>query len=150
MIVSDTWSSIVVMIKEEILPQLQAAFPDDSIQLHDWEAHANMAELPNKDLVGPMTLGITEGDPGMYEISFAIGISTYTNDEGLFRMRYYADRVFDRLKYGNKINFLDAETGMKRGVFVLVDGTMLAPMSRADVRAFQYIQCVMLLNPNPD
>lgn len=145
-ILADTWGSVVVLT-QGLVNQFKQDYPGVPIQFHDWEAHSNVAELPDADLIGPMSLGITEESPELIEASFAIGISTYQGDKNLFRLREFVGRAFERLRFGQSMTLFDARTAAEKGMYHFASGTILAPMSKADARPFQYCQAVALLNP---
>lgn len=147
MLLKNIWGSITVFT-QGIIDELKAAHPQADIQFMDWEAHANVAELPNKDLVGPTTLTFMEVSPQLIEVNFAIAVSTYGTDQNLFRLRDYVGRIFEKLRPEQKLVYFDADTATVKGFMLCTDGTMVAPMTRADVRPFQYVQTQVLLEPS--
>ena len=146
MIVADVWGSIIKLTNGMIL-DFKADYPLVDIRLIDWEAHANLNELPDADLIGPTALAISEEAPELFRVSFAMGVSTYQTDTNLFRMRDYLGRIFERLRYNRKIDVYDANTAVKKGQLYITDGTTLTPMTRAEVRPFQYVQVDCLSEP---
>jgi hypothetical protein len=146
MIVADVWGSIIKLTNDMIL-DLKSDYPYTDIRLIDWEAHANINELPDADLIGPTALAISEDEPEIFRVSFAMGVSTYQTDTNLFRMRDYLNRIFDRLRYDKQIDLYDANSAAKKGKLYVTTGTTLSPMTRAEVRPFQYVQVECLLEP---
>lgn len=147
MLVSDVWGSIVKMTNELII-EFKGDYPAVPIEFIDWEAKANIQELPNSDLIGPTGLGISEDTPEIVTVVFAMGVSTYQSDTNLFRHRDYLDRIFERMRYKNHIVLYDANTALPKGKLYFTDGTAMSPMTRAEARPFQYIQAECLLEPS--
>lgn len=146
MILTNCWSSITVLART-LIQECAAANPGSEIEFMDWEAHVNVPELPNKDLIGPSALSVTEHSKELISVSFAIGVSTFLGDKNLFRQRDYVARVFERLRPESKIIYFDADSASEKSVLVVTDGTMAAPMSKAESRPWQYVQCEALLVP---
>jgi hypothetical protein len=147
MLLPNIWASITVFT-QGIITELKADYPDVDIQYIDWETHANVSELPNADLIGPTSLTFMEVAPQLIEVNFAIAVSTYGTDQNLFRHRDYIGRIFEKLRPEKQIVYFDAAAATVRGFLVCTDGTMVAPMTRADVRPFQFVQSQALLEPS--
>lgn len=146
MIYQNLWGSIVAFTND-IIDNRRVAYPDNSIEFIDWEAHANIYELPDTDLIGTTALTFTEEEPEVFSVSFAIGVSTFTDDKNLFRLRDYVGKVFSQLRPELKIAYYDHQTQEQLGWLLLVDGTIVAPMTKADARPLQFIQCHAVLDP---
>lgn len=146
MLLADVWASITVMVND-LIDEFKADYPAIDIQYCDWDAHATVHELPDTDLVGPMALALEEPTPEMFNITFAIGISTHSNDASLFRLRDFAGRVFERMRFGQEIVLYDAQTGAAKAKMFFADGTIMPPITKADVRPFTYCQGLALLEP---
>lgn len=140
------WGSIVVLCNQ-IIQDAQTAHPEAEVGFVDWEAHANIEELPNMDLIGPTALVLMETSPQMFDVNFAIGVSTYATDENLFRLRHYISMAFEKLRVGKQIPVYDSETATTIGYIKFVDGTGVMPMSRAVTRPWQYVQVQGVLDP---
>jgi hypothetical protein len=138
--------SSLTVFSQGIIADRQAAFPDAPIEFIDWEAHANIAELPDADLIGTTAIAFTEEDEGISG-SFTLGISSFASDKNLFRMRNYVGRAYDRMRSGNKIPLYDQEACIQTGWLYLTVGTTVMPMTRADARPLQFVQCSFLLDP---
>lgn len=139
------WGSIVAFTND-IIDDRQTLHPESEIQFVDWEAHANIQELPDCDLIGTTAVTITEDSADMFSGSFTIGVSTYATDASLFRLRNYVGEIFKRLQSGSKIAFYDHKTLEQKGWLYVADGTLIMPMTRADVRPLQFIQCQFLFD----
>jgi hypothetical protein len=139
------WGSIVAFTND-IVDNRKALYPDVEIEYVDWEAHANIQELPDTDLIGTTAITITEDSTDMFSGSFTIGVSTYATDHSLFRLRNYVGEIFKRLQSGSKIAFYDHTTLELKGYMYVTDGTIIMPMTRADTRPLQFIQCQFIFD----
>lgn len=131
----------LVVFSTDVIDDRKVAHPGAQIEFIDWEAHANIHELPNADLIGTTALTFTEDEPDMFSGSFTIGVSTYADDKNLFRLRNLVGEVFRRLRPKSKVALYDHETLEQRGWLYITDGTTILPMTRADVRPLQFVQC---------
>lgn len=141
-----TWSSLIVWT-QEIISSLDPELSPYGLQLIDWESHGTTPELPNTDLMGPMSVALSELDAGIFQAVFAIGVSTQEGDENLFRLRAYTGAVFDRMTAHRQIPFYDLNTEIANSYFVVTPGTTVAPLDEIQVRPFQYVQGTALLAP---
>lgn len=139
MIIEDVWASVVKLC-QDVIEDLRVMYPDVAFEFVDWEAHANINELPNCDCIGPTALAFTEGSPGLAEANFAIAGSTYGDDTNLFRHRKIMSMIFERLRPTKQMKIYDAGSALEKGYMVFTDGTTLVPMTRAEARPWQYVQ----------
>jgi hypothetical protein len=109
------------------------------VQLVDFEAHAEMESLPESDCIGLSSFSIVN-DNKVHDLAFAIGYCSF-NDLNLFRMRGAMAKLYDALAPEKRIPLVDADTGSPLGNIVMTDGTVVSPMSRAEVRAYRSIVC---------
>ena len=144
MFLTNTYSSIIVFCQ-----QIIQALPTP-VTFIDWEAHANIEELPDADLLGPTAVAITDGGPGEQSVSFAVGVCTYEGDRNLFRHREIMAAVFERMRPERKLTFYDASAGSEESVLVFLPGTTVSPMSRAKSRPWQFVQAESLLVPSSE
>lgn len=144
MIIEDVWVS-VVKVCQGIIEDARLIYPDTMIEFIDWEAHANIAELPNTDLIGPTALAFTEQSPGISEAIFAIAASTYADDTNLFRQRKIMSLIFERMRPTKQMKIYDAGSALEKGFMIFTDGTTLVPMTRSEARPWQYVQGQALL-----
>ena len=140
------WGSIV-HFSNTLITDLKERRAEGNLSFLDWESHANIHELPDTDLLGPTAFTVLEMSPQMFEITFAIAVSTYSSDKNLFRMRDYLSEAFERMRPNQQIKVFDDRTAQAVGYMIFTDGTMIAPMSRAETRPFQYVQGSALLEP---
>ncbi|MBN9548145.1 MAG: hypothetical protein J0H31_04480 [Alphaproteobacteria bacterium] len=143
----NVWTSIAAYVNQQI--QMIAAngiAPADMLQMFDWEAHANIEEAPAKHLIGPASLALDEVTDGIYSATFVIGVGSF-NDEGLFVHRRMVDLLFKSLKTGTRMSVFDSQTEQPYSWLKIVDGTAVAPMTKANTRALQFIQAEALVDP---
>lgn len=145
-ILPSVWGSIVKHTNNLII-EAKSLYPHATIQFVDWEAHANIEELPDADLIGPTSLVLMEISPQMYDVNFSIAVSTYKSDENLFRLRSYLSLIFNSVRPTKQITVYEAGTLNEIGYIMCQDGTAVLPMSRAVTRPFQYVQVNGLLEP---
>lgn len=136
------WASIVRFIQDE-REAMNLVGTLDNAEYIEWDAHANINDLPSADLIGPRAFSVTQED-NIYIIHCAIGIATF-NEENLFRLRKASARIFDKVSKNRSISVYDVDTEIEYNQMVITDGTHLAPVARADVRALQFIQFEALL-----
>ena len=130
----DLWASIVgyvATIQEDALNQgLQTEFIN-------YDEHADIEKLPQKNLVGPAEFSFDNMGQGTFHVSAAVGFSMWNDDEQ-FNHRKMMDIVAKRLEPEVCIPVLKAVTGLKIGNLTLEAPTSLLPMSNSDVRALQF------------
>jgi hypothetical protein len=139
MIYEDLHGSLIAFTNS-VIDDRKLAYPDEPIEYIDWEAHANILELPDTDLIGTTAVTFTEDEPDLFTGSFSIGVSSYASDKNLFRLRNYVGEVFRHLRPGDKIPYYDRETLVQRGWLYITNGTSVLPMTKADVRPLQFVQ----------
>ncbi|RWB08784.1 MAG: hypothetical protein EOQ39_18775 [Mesorhizobium sp.] len=144
MVIEDVWVS-VVKVCQGIIEDVRDLYPDVQVNFIDWEAHANIAELPNSDLIGPTALAFTEQSPGLSDATFAIAASTYADDTNLFRQRKIMSLIFERMRPMKQMKVYDAGSALEKGFMIFTDGTTLVPMTRSEARPWQYVQGQALL-----
>jgi hypothetical protein len=142
----NVWASLTVFANERITA-LKDTDPSYDIRYIDWES-ANVNELPDSDLIGPTAVTIEDEGQEQISVTFAIGVSTYTSDTNLFRLRRFVGSVFEAMRPEKQINYYNAELAVQRSKFVVTGGTLIAPMTRMDVRPWQFVQAAVLLVPS--
>lgn len=145
-IIPSIWGSIVNHCNT-LIDDARIRYPDIPIEFIDWESHANIHELPNTDLIGPTAITVTELSSQMFEVNFAIAVSSYESDKNLFRMRDYLSEAFESLRPNKQIGVYDSASAQKVGYLIFTDGTFMSPMSRAETRPWQFVQANGLLEP---
>ena len=147
MIYMNTWTSIATFTNQRIQEIVaNGVTPANSVLMFDWENSTNIEEAPAFHLVGPASLGIEEVSPGIHHVSFVIGVGSF-NDEGLHTHRQMVDLIYNSVKSGTRIAVYNATTESEYSWLKLTDGTGVAPMTRSNTRALQFIQAEGLLDP---
>lgn len=143
----NVWTSIAAYCNQQI--QMIAAngiAPIDTLEMFDWEDHANIEEAPAKHLIGPASLALDELSNGIYSATFVIGVGSFS-DQGLFTHRQMVDFLFKALKSGTRMSVFDSATEQPYSWLKIVDGTAVAPLTKANTRALQFIQASALVDP---
>lgn len=141
-IYADITSSIIKFIED----WRKANAPDAAY--FDWDSHAQEGELPKSPdiLLGPAGIGVTEEETDMYEVVFAICVSSY-NDKNLFQLRKLISKLFGALQVGQTMNVVDATTGQVKGTLVIKTPRAVTPVTKAEIRSLQFIELTAALNP---
>lgn len=103
----------------------------------NFDAHADINELPESDLIGPKEFGV-ETDQGTFVISTMIGVSTL-NDTNLFRLDKIIDQLFKRLMPDEMIPLVNAETGAQMGWMKAMNGTAVLPVVQTKTRPLKFV-----------
>ncbi|RWP44299.1 MAG: hypothetical protein E5X41_13120 [Mesorhizobium sp.] len=143
----NVWTSVAAYVNQQIQMIIANGItPANSLQMFDWEAHANIEEAPALHLIGPASLALEESSSGIYHASFVVGVGSF-NDEGLFVHRKMVDFLFKSLASGTRMSVFDSETEQPYSWMKVIDGTTVAPMSRSNQRSMQFIQAEGLVDP---
>lgn len=110
---------------------------ENGLKVHDFDAHATLAELPNYDLIGPMELEV-ESDEGMLTVMGMIGISL-CEDLNLFKTRPLVAKLFRTLSPNSTFNLYNAEDGQGYGIMKIMNGTQVLPVVRTKQRPVQFV-----------
>ncbi len=146
LVYENAWTSIT-MLCNEIIADLQARNTGVTIDYFDWDTHATANELPDADLVGPLAIAVVQHSVDLYAVNFSIGVSTYASDHNLFRQRNYIARIYEKMLAQETIPYWDAESVSHVSQLVMTDGSMVAPMAKAELRPWQYVQGEAMLVP---
>jgi hypothetical protein len=145
---TDLCASIVKYCVDKI-NVLDATYPE--LQFLDWDAHGEMRELPDKDLLGPAGVGMVQED-NTFEVTFSIGVST-RNDRSLNRLRRLVSNIYADLRPQQKLHMYRLATAVAGtpptplGWLVCQSPCLITPITRAETRAFQFVQLRGLLDP---
>lgn len=110
-----------------------------------WDAHSEVHELPSVDLLGPGGFTISVDDR-IHTVTCAIGSCPF-EDTNLFRHSKIMSLLYERLQPGEQIQLIDYNTGLPLSWMVIINGTEVMPVTRAETRTYQFIQFSALLNP---
>jgi hypothetical protein len=111
----------------------------------DWDAHAQLSELPENDVVGPAGIGLSN-EGKITQVVFSIGLAT-VGDANLFRLRKMMSQLYGELQPEMTIPVYDT-TGTRRSWLVVKSPVTIAPVSKSEVRACQFISVMALLDPH--
>lgn len=143
----NVWASVAAYVNQQIaMIAANGITSADSMQMFDWEDHANIEEAPAKHLIGPASLALEETSNGIYLATFVIGVGSWS-DEGLFVHRQMVDLLFDSLKSGTRLSVFNHKTSEAYSWMKITDGTTVAPMTKSNQRALQFIQAEALIDP---
>lgn len=149
----ELYSDVCASIIKYALDKIEAVAADyPELQYLDWDAHAEARELPDKDLLGPAGVGFVEEEVGLWDVTFSIGIST-RNDRTLFRLRRLVGSVYADLRPEQKVAVYRLAAAQPNvtptplGWIVCQSPCIITPVTRAETRAFQFVQLRGLLNP---
>lgn len=102
-----------------------------------WDAFAEIEELPDGDLIGPMDFSV-ECD-GTETGSALIAVST-EKDTNIERLDRIISLIYSRLKKpGEMLPLLNASTGQQRSWMTVMEGTAVLPILRAKTRALKAV-----------
>ena len=130
-------SSFFKFLGEEIASMKSAGIETDA-QVFDFDAHVDMKEFPETDLVGPSNYSFT-WDDNLIEVQVAFGVSTI-NDEGMFRHHRMVGHLTQRLKPGRTMTVVNAQTGQPADILVSGSPLTASPMAKTDIRGLQFIR----------
>lgn len=111
----------------------------------DWDAHADIAEMPEQDCMGPAGIGLAD-EGKIQQVVFAFGLST-VGDPNLFRLRGSISKLYGLLRPEAKIPVYDT-VGTVHSWMVVKSPLTIAPVSKAEVRSIQFITAMALLDPH--
>lgn len=119
------------------------------VQYVDWDANADITELPSSDIVGLHAFSIlNEGK--MFSLNFGVTIAV-SDDPNLFRMNDYIDRYFN-LMLPEKTFLIYNEAAQPIAKAIFTNGVAVHPVSRFETRVAQSIQASadLTLTQQPD
>lgn len=109
----------------------------NGLEYVELDAHAQLNELPNKNLIGVSgyTLDI---DEQFVSVACGFGVSIL-DDPQLFQLGQVMDALLDRLLPTRTIPVYHPTTGNKLGQLIVTNGTSVLPVARTDTRTIQFI-----------
>src|SRR5690606_31998613 len=115
MLTNDNLYESVQMSLTRLVEDFRAQHMPDAAHVN-WDAHANLNELPESDVIGLAGLGLAEDDDKQYEVTFGILMSTY-NDATLTRLTRLISRFFAQVAPQTRIQVYsvspDGETALE-------------------------------------
>lgn len=102
-----------------------------------FDAHADLAELPETDVLGVAQYAV-ETDGRVFEVTAMIGVSTL-GDTNLFRLDQMINDLYGRLLPDRIVPRVDAATGAPVGTLKAMAGTAAFAVARTQVRPLRFI-----------
>ena len=113
----------------------------------NFDAHAQLNELPQKDIIGMAGVGFSEDDPSRYEIMCGISVSTW-GDPNLARLTKMISKLRGRLIPGTALTVYDHDTAAPDAHMVTITPLAIMPVGQAETRTVQSIEIHLLLDPS--
>lgn len=105
----------------------------------DFDAHATVAEFPEKDLIG-ISEYMIENIDRQYIVSALICVCTQADDSNLQRLRPLIGGLFGKLIVGSSpVIVVDSEIGVPLGHLTVLESVKVLPVSRSITRPLQMI-----------
>lgn len=130
------WKSSVRLVTDTIA-EVQTAGISPSADFINFDAHAEIAEWSNQDLLGISMFSMRLND-ALIHLDFAVGVSTY-DDPQLLRHIQIMDRLVEKLKPSQTHPVYHADTGARLGWMRTFNGTEVLRMERTESRPIQFI-----------
>ena len=147
MLASQFYTNLVYSVTRAIVQEM----PNGAVYV-DWDAHAEIHELPSDDLlVGVSGVSLSQ-DHDQIEVTFSVGIATQ-NDPNLFKLRAATSKYYARVRPEQTIDIYDHAEVAAGGDIVPVSWMVsttpleILPVNRAEIRNVQFINVSALLNP---
>ncbi len=132
----DGFKTVVRMIAD-IIDEVKASGLSPNATFVNFEEHSTLYELPNQDVIGLGSFGMTITDMDLqFDVAFAIST---VEDQHLYRHVEIANSVVRRTLPGQTHTLLDAETGAEIGALVVTGGTQVKYVERTDKRNMRLI-----------
>lgn len=131
------FKSTVRMLMDTI-DEIKASGVSD-LMFMNMDAHAEIAEWPNQDILGLAQFGM-RFDNQMVEVDVALGVSPW-QDTHLFRHTLIMNRLVNKVVPTTSHPVYHADTGEKLGFMVVQNGSMVKGMERTESRPLQFIIC---------
>ena len=129
----------------EFIEEMKGEGLSSDLAFINWDAHADIHELPATDLIGPATFAM-DVDDRVHSVSCAVGLSTF-NDKNMFRHAQIIASLYEALQPEKKLDVYDYSEGTVTSWMVLRNGTAVLPTTRSEVRPFQFVQFSALVSP---
>lgn len=136
-------ASLVAFCKN-LIPVLQARFPQytGGLSAQDFDTFQEEKDLPQMDCLGTAHTSF-EVNNHVVSIETMIGVSTLA-DKNMFRLHDWMSVVFEAVRPGAQIPYLDADTGEVLGSFTILDGTRAMPVGGGNRPARFFVLTALL------
>lgn len=111
----------------------------------DWDAHAQISDIPESDVIGPAGIGLAN-EGKITQVAFSYGLAT-VGDTNLFRLREMMSKLYGVLQPEDIVPVYDTN-GNRFSWIVVKSPVTIAPVSKSEVRAVQFISVMGLLDPH--
>jgi hypothetical protein len=141
---ADLYNNVVVSITRVIEQFRLAEMPNS--QYINWDAHAQINELPARDVIGLAGVGMAEDEPKNYSIVCGIAIATY-EDPHLSRLTKLISKL--RAKFANqaRITVYDHGAAVPDSFMVAALPLAIMPVGNTESRSMQAIEVHLILDP---
>lgn len=113
----------------------------------NWDAHAQIGELPQQDAIGLAGVGLAEDEPGHYEVAAAVALSTW-DDMNLIRLTKLVSDFFDLLPISGRVAVFNPADGTPMSFMVVAGPRSVSPVGKAETRSVQALEFRLLLSPD--
>lgn len=137
-----TPASIVLSLMRYVEDFRLAQMPD--AEHINWDAHAQIAELPQKDAIGLAGVGIAEDTPGMFEVAVGVAISTW-DDQNLIRLTSLVSAFYESLPVESSVTIYNPTPVHK---LIVASPRAILPVGKAETRSVQAMEFRMLSSPH--
>lgn len=141
---ADLYDNVVSSLEKVVNDFRKEHMPD--AEYVNWDAHAQLTELPQADCVGLAGVGLSEDDPKSYEIALGVAVSTW-DDPGLYRLRKLMSKLRACFIPETRIQVYDHETAEPNCFMVCVVPLGIMPVGKAETRSVQAMEVRLLLDP---
>jgi hypothetical protein len=112
----------------------------------NWDAHAELSELPEGNLVGPAMISLREEEEGIYLITFSIGVCV-VSDPNHFTLTKMISELRGLLKPTTRMAVYDHDSTEPATWMVVVTPQEVSPPAKAEMRSVRFLNVQALLDP---
>ena len=120
---------------------------DYSVTFFDFDQFVTLDGLPLENILGMRGFDVRSGTTTM-EVTVMFTVTT-VDDSSMFIHRDILDKLFTVCQPTQVVPYLDADSGVKLGQFVVKAGTEILPVHRSPARTFQNMVVHLLGDRRP-
>lgn len=139
------WQSVFAAF-QELVTEIRNLGLSKDIEVMNMDDFSDIHDIPMNDFIMLRHFNL-DLDKGNVEVSFNIGISTYS-DGNNHRLSKIISYVFGRYMPGKAQCIVD-EDGVQKATITFTDGTLINQMSKSEMRSTQFITVVALSTTKP-
>lgn len=139
----DLYDNIVASILKLAKDFIAAEAPQATFV--NWDSHASIDELPPGTIIGPAGCGMSEESESRIEVIFALGVAT-ADDPNNFMLTKLISKLRARVRPQTRITIFDHDTAAEASWMVTQTPIAITPVTRAMVRAMQFVECRALID----